>query len=377
MSLPNDQKIAPAYFQNLDALRFLAAFSVFVFHYFRDIKAFYPGIENNWLFDKLLIVADKGGLGVNFFFVLSGFLITYLILQEKKETGHFSLWKFLVRRTLRIWPVYFVVVGIGFVIFPAIFDTYSTAHNPTYYIFFLANFDEIYNGAHDSINFLTAPWSVAVEEQFYLFWSLSLFLLLKLKKFKIEYLILILYIASFYFRWIYCDDERVIYYHTLSVCQDILTGAFIGLSLFNGKKWIQSIINLNKWNILLIYLAGIALCLAKNKLFSGDILVLERFVLSLFFGFVILEQSLGKNSILKVGRFKWMNYLGKISYGFYMYHLIVMFVLCRLIEVYLPTGYYLIPLYFVGSLVGIILSSALSYKLMEAPLLKLKPKSHL
>jgi peptidoglycan/LPS O-acetylase OafA/YrhL len=373
LSKPIGQKNVPAYFQNLDALRFLAAFSVFIFHYFRDIKAFYPGIEENWLFDKLLIFADKGGLGVNFFFVLSGFLITYLILHEKKQTGQFSLWKFLVRRTLRIWPVYFVVVAIGFLIFPAIFDSYHTFHNPVNYIFFLANFDEIHNGINDSINFLTAPWSVAVEEQFYLFWSLALFPLLKLKNFRLEYLILILYIASFYFRWINREDERLIYYHTLSVCQDILTGAFIGLSLFNGRKWINTIINFNQWMVLLIYLTGFTLCVAKNKLFAGDVHVMERFVLSLFFGFIILEQSLGKNSILKVGQFKWMNYLGKISYGFYMYHLIVMFVLCRLIEAYLPTGYYLIPLYFVGSLVGVIIASAMSYKFMESPLLKLKP----
>lgn len=375
MSHPTNQKIAPVYFQNLDALRFMAAFSVFIFHYFRDIRTFYPGIEDNWLFDTALTVADKGGLGVNFFFVLSGFLITYLILQEKAETGHFSLWKFLVRRTLRIWPVYFVVVGIGFVIFPLIFESYHTFHNPVWYIFFLANFDEIRNGLHDSVNFLTAPWSVAVEEQFYLFWSLTLFPLLKLKNFRIEYLILMLYLFSFYFRWINLDQERVIYYHTFSVCQDILTGAFIGVSLFKGRTWISVITNLSSWKIVLVYILGFMICIGKNKIFAGEFLLFERFVLSLFFGFIILEQSLGKNSVLKLGTFKWMNYLGQISYGFYMYHLIVMYVLCRLIEAYLPTGYYLIPLYFAGSITGTILAAALSYKILEAPLLKLKPKN--
>ncbi|MBI3134725.1 MAG: acyltransferase [Bacteroidetes bacterium] len=374
MSNPTGQKITPAYFPNLDALRFLAAFSVFVFHYFRDIRSFYPGIESNRLFDVLLVVADKGGLGVNFFFVLSGFLITYLILCEKQRTGHFSLRKFLIRRTLRIWPVYFVVVAIGFLLFPVLFDSYHTVHNPTLYLFFLANFDEIYHGANDSVNFLTAPWSVAVEEQFYLFWSLALFPLLKIKTFRLEYLILVLYLASFYFRWINLDNERVIYYHTFSVCQDILTGAFIGLSLFNGKRWISALTNLPKWSLVLIYLAGFLICLGKNKIFAGDLQVTERFVLSLFFGFIILDQSLGKNSVIKAGKFKLLNDAGKISYGFYMYHLIVMFVLCRLIETYLPTGYYLIPLYFLVSLAGTVLCAALSYKFMEAPLLKLKPK---
>jgi len=129
-----------------------------------------------------------------------------------------------------------------------------------------------------------------------------------------------------------------------------------------------------RWQIVLLYASGFLICIAKNKLFAGDLQVLERFVLSLFFGFVLLDQSLGKNSFIKMGRFQFMNYLGKISYGFYMYHLVVMFVLCKLIAMYLPTGYYLIPLYFVFSLAITIGVSALSYRFLESPILRLRPK---
>jgi peptidoglycan/LPS O-acetylase OafA/YrhL len=368
------QKINPVYFENLDALRFLAAFSVFIFHYFRDIKAFYAGIEENNVFKGLLIIADKGGLGVNFFFVLSGFLITYLILHERTTTGQFNPGKFLIRRTLRIWPLYFIVILIGFVVFPLLFDWYHTIHNPLMYVFFLANFDEITNGLHDSVNFLTAPWSVAVEEQFYLFWSIALFLLFKIQKFRLEILILILYLLSFWFREIFWHNERIIYYHTFSVCQDILTGSFIGLSLFNGKKWIQKILAFQKWKIILIYIVGISICILKNKIFAGQMILFERCVLSLFFGFIILEQSLGKNSVLKWGKISFLNYLGKISYGFYMYHLVVMFIVCRLIEVFMPTGYYLIPVYFISSLLITVMVSAVSYRIIEMPFLNLKKK---
>lgn len=374
MSNQARQKISPVYFENLDALRFLAAFSVFIFHYFRDIKAFYPGIEENNIFRSLLVIADKGGLGVNFFFVLSGFLITYLIFQEKQTTGTFSLGKFLIRRTLRIWPLYFIIILIGFILFPMMFDWYQTIHNPYMYVFFLANFDEITNGLHDSVNFLTAPWSVAVEEQFYLFWSILLFVLFKLKKIRFEFLILILYILSFWFREIFWHNERVIYYHTFSVCQDILTGAFTGYALFFKHKWIDQIINMSRWKIVAVYAIGFTLCITKNKLFAGQLIIAERFVLSLFFAFIILEQSMGKNSLFKFGKITLLNYLGKISYGFYMYHLVVMFVICRLIEIYFPTGYYLIPFYFAASLLITVAVSAISYKFLESPLLQLKKK---
>ena len=180
LSLTSDmeKKISRIHFENLDALRFLAALSVILFHFSRDIRGFFPGIENKAIYEPFDKLMQKGLLGVNFFFVLSGFLITYLILHEKQEKGYFSLGKFLLRRTLRIWPLYFIIVLIGFVLFPMLINGYYTEHNPWMYLGFLANFDEIIHGANDPINFLTAPWSVAVEEQFYLFWGIALYLLL-------------------------------------------------------------------------------------------------------------------------------------------------------------------------------------------------------
>lgn len=374
MTTQSTKKINSIYFQNLDALRFIAAFSVFIFHFFRDVNGFYPSLKNNWLFDKVMIIADKGALGVNFFFVLSGFLITYLIFHEKKVKNKFTLWKFLVRRTLRIWPLYFIIVIIGFIIFPLIFDWYDTAHNPINYIFFLANFDEIWYGLNDSVNFLTSPWSVAVEEQFYLFWGIGLFGLFKLNFFKIEYLILLIFILSMIFRWNHIGAERVNYYHTLSVCQDILVGSFIGISLFKGRSWITKIKDLSRLKTILIYILGLGICIAKNKLFQGDLVVIERLVLSLFFAFVILDQIQGIHSFFKFGKIKSFNYLGKISYGLYMYHLVLMFLISHFMLTQFASNFYFIPIYFILSLGSVILVSALSYRYVESKFLNLKPK---
>lgn len=368
-------KIKRPHFENLDALRAIAALSVFVFHYFRDIQAIFPSLSANTFFKLFKIFADKGNLGVNLFFVLSGFLITYLILDEIKRNGKFNALKFIGRRCLRIWPLYFIVIGIGFLLFPIIFKDYYTVHNPWLFIFFLANFDEIYNGLNDSINFLTSPWSVAVEEQFYFIWAIIFAFIPKIKSIKIIHIISSLFILTFIFRIIHLDDERVIYYHTLSVCQDILMGALIGQALFYNHNWIQKIKNLSKWTTAFIYIIGIITCLAKNKLFIGYGIIIERFILASFFAFIILDQSQNVKSVFKLGSFKILNYLGKISYGLYMYHLIIMYVLLN----HLFDKYYLddsfIGIYLLLSLIGTVSIASISYYFIEKPLLKLKPEA--
>src|SRR5687768_15548117 len=104
------------YFKNLDIIRFVAAYMVVVFH------AFY-GWKENYGFPQWMTWADGSltilgklvnnavhnlSFGVEIFFLLSGFLITYLLLQEKQRTGNVDTVKFYVRRAFRIWPLYFL-----------------------------------------------------------------------------------------------------------------------------------------------------------------------------------------------------------------------------------------------------------------------------
>ena len=374
MANRSSQKIPHIYFENLDALRFLAAISVFIFHFSRDINGFYPSLKAHDIFKAYLVVANKGHLGVNFFFVLSGFLITYLILHEVRYKGFFSLKNFLIRRTLRIWPLYFIVIIIGFIIFPLTISGFESTHDPWMYVAFLANFDQITHGASDPHNFLTAPWSIAVEEQFYLFWGVFLFIFMNFKGFRMWFPLLVLTIISLSFRTKWVFSEEHLYYHTLAVCQDIVTGAFIGWSLFRGRKWLEQIKRLKKFWVIGIYILGFGICMAKNKIFAGDLVVLERLVLSIFFAFIILDQIRGEHSFFKFGKIKFFTKWGRRSYGIYMYHLIVMYLLTLLFVELELIGYFLIPLYFLGSLLLTLLISYLSFRLIEKSFLKMKPK---
>src|SRR4051794_34357276 len=101
-------------FENLDGLRFVLAMVVLSGHSML-FESLNKSIPFDWL-QRLLLVLGSGYLAVSFFFVLSGFLITYLMIEEKELTGSFNILKFYLRRILRIWPLYFTVLLIGFVI---------------------------------------------------------------------------------------------------------------------------------------------------------------------------------------------------------------------------------------------------------------------
>jgi peptidoglycan/LPS O-acetylase OafA/YrhL len=104
------------YVPGLNSLRFFAAFVVIISHANQSLLK--PGLD---LPVNLLPVFQKGGDAVDFFFTLSGFLITYLLIDEKKETGTISLKNFYLRRVFRIWTLYFIVLAIGFGFFAVVY----------------------------------------------------------------------------------------------------------------------------------------------------------------------------------------------------------------------------------------------------------------
>src|SRR5215467_2966167 len=142
MNEKKEQK-GKVFFPNLDGLRFICFLSVFLFHSFATNYQYIKGAPL-YRFVKGFLVAN-GNLGVNFFFVLSGFLITYLLFAEKEKYSKISIRNFYIRRILRIWPLFYFCVFFGFVIFPILkhaFGEVSTeTARPLYYLTFLNNID--------------------------------------------------------------------------------------------------------------------------------------------------------------------------------------------------------------------------------------------
>lgn len=160
LSQSHDLYRARPRFGALDGLRFICIAAV-LWHHSPTLSA--------W--PEAPLILQRGFLGVDFFFVLSGFLITTLLLREEQKDGAFSLTGFYIRRARRILPVYLFVVGLAagwFIIGKG--ETRYLQALPAY-IFFLANF------LTEPVPLLAPTWSLAVEEQYYLVWPLLLMVL--------------------------------------------------------------------------------------------------------------------------------------------------------------------------------------------------------
>lgn len=322
----NHTKISsPLRFENLNGLRFIGAFSVFVFHCFTLGQEVWGDFFSRSWFQSLKKIFNQGHYGVNLFFVLSGFLITYLLLAEAKRSNKINVYGFFMRRLLRIWPVYFIVLIFGFLIFPHLPFGLSTINSPLYYGAFLSNFEEIWHGWKDNVNLLTITWSVSIEEQFYMAWVLLMLLIPPVRKgkgFLVYFTILIA--ANLVFRYYNANDERVIYFHTLSVISDIAIGGYLSCLCyyFSIQKLFSKI---SKWTNVLIYAIGLGGIFLISNVFRGDFVIAERLLIGLFFAYIIADQAFGINSFFKADKLPGFYNLGEISYGIYMYHCIVIY----------------------------------------------------
>lgn len=363
------------YFENLDGLRFFCFLSVFLFHSFitdfAQIKAApaYKLIKHD--------IFGNGFLGVNFFFVLSGFLITYLLIQEKKINGRINIPNFWLRRILRIWPLYFACVFFGFVIFPLakqyMGGTSTETANPWYYIFFINNFDYIKKGLPDATG-LGVLWSVAIEEQFYLTWPIILSFF-PVKKFWIPFSVIIG--GSLLFRAF--NDVPILHeMHTLSCIGDMAIGATGAWLILERPRFLRFINHLPKTAIIIIYLILIAIFLFRDDFMLTTYItrVFERSFISIIMLLVILEQCYAKNSFFKMSNLRIPSRLGIVTYGLYCIHFIVISITNSITNViglnkqvweviFLETG---------AALVLTIIISLLSFKYFEAPFLKLKDR---
>jgi peptidoglycan/LPS O-acetylase OafA/YrhL len=372
------------FFPNLDGFRFFCFFAVFLFHCNGTIlRSLHDGRAKkafNFLF-------QNGEVGVNAFFVLSGFLITFLLIKEKKLNNNISLKNFYIRRILRIWPLFYICVFLGFVAFPYIkFRTFPNPEeiaNYRYYIFFLCNFDFIrlraysFNALPDA-SFLAVLWSIAIEEQFYLAWPFTL----KYARFKkYPFIFLGIILLTLIFRSFYLGntplDSAERSFNTFSVIGDMAFGGLIAYYCSYESKLLQYIRIMPRWQIVLLYALTITFILFRKSIFVFPFLIItERLILAIFFALIIAEQNFATNSLFKFSVFKSISKLGTYTYGLYCLHFIVITGIIFIMEKYgwqsntLLSG-------LIACTISLILSIAiswLSYHFFEKHFLKLKNK---
>ena len=336
--------------------------------------------ENAWESNKL--VFEAGPLGVVFFFVLSGFLITYLLLKEKSVSGTVAVKKFYLRRILRIWPLYYLIVLLGFLVLPHIsfihieylgrfFDA-NFAPNFLLYLLFLPN---LAFSLFAAVPHIGQTWSIGVEEQFYILWPL----IVKHSKNVLKALIIVIVtlIALKAVALVVVAQhpgnaalKALKTFLAMTKMESMAIGGIGAYVLFHYPNKLKPFYN----NALLII--SIVLIPVFVFLTPGAIQDAMYLVYSVLFLVIILNVSGNPASFIKLEN-KAFVVLGNISYGMYMYHLIVVaFVIKGLLHFGIQVNNTPLSQFVVYSTV-IVLTVAvswLSYNYFEKWFLKLKHK---
>jgi peptidoglycan/LPS O-acetylase OafA/YrhL len=362
-----------AYFKNLDAPRFIAFISVFVEHvvFTKD-----PAIRKSsvyWFYHRHLIL---GTTGLDFYIVLSGFLITWIIMEEQATTGKFNLLYFWLKRCLRIWPLYFLMIFTGLLLvwMARHFAGLTVTDIPplSWLMTFTLNFYIINHGLA-FLYFLVFLWSISVEEQCYVLWGL----IMRWFKKSLPWLCFTLIAVSVIFRIFTVREPLNIYFNSLSWVGNYAAGAWLAFLCIRGGKNSERLKMSPKWVIITFYILFLLNIIFYKRIYSHPpMLIFERFTAALFFSFLIFDQSFGNNRIFNLGRKKVFNYLGRISYGLFCYHGLMILAYEKIAgEGICINNPYLVfivnPIIIFAMTLGI---SVVSYEYFERPLMSLKRK---
>jgi peptidoglycan/LPS O-acetylase OafA/YrhL len=358
-------KISTTRFPSLDGWRAVSIIMVLGSHC-KVVAGFPKSLDRifYWLFD--------GDLGVRCFFVISGFLITYLLLQEDSQTGSVSLRKFYIRRALRILPVYFAFLLAVFLL-----QIFTPFHQPL--IVWLGNLTF-------TTDFLPTTWttghlwSLAVEEQFYLLWPLLLIWIgLKGNGRTVFYILAISLIVAPICRMItHMAYANVLpaFFHALFTWSSFLNyfdslavGCLTAILLTRNEPQISALLNQSKWKSILPGLALVLIPYILNKLFPDKIFISSLEPIFQAVGFVILLLQ----SILSPQFFKPLNWpviknLGILSYSIYIWQMIF----CSDPQNFGWSHVWFMS--FPGWLLAALLAATLSYHGLEKPLMKLRAR---
>ncbi len=268
-----------------------------------------------------------GGL-VNFFFVLSSFLITRILFRAREKSSQLNVpWYqfmgvFLIRRTIRIFPAYYLFLLLVLVI-PGIGQ--PVKDHPGMYFSYLANFQMYYSGDFPSV--AAHIWTLAVEEQFYLIWPLLIFLV---PRKMLPSVILFLIAAAITCRVAGYDERagslQVVL--TLYNVDAFALGALLAWKTTTDEHTAGIISRIMNLLVVAGVPVAVAIIVFRSEYWS---FVANRFLFSVF-AFKLIEGA-AKGYQNGLGRFlenRRVVYLGKISYGIYLYHLFVPVVFWRL-----------------------------------------------
>ncbi|MEN7550430.1 acyltransferase [Rapidithrix thailandica] len=360
------------YIRSLDGLRAVAILLVIFFHFF--------------------FVLEVGWIGVQLFFVLSGFLITSILMKSKSYTFGPYVKRFYWRRSVRIFPLYYLyLLGVA-LLFLLIRQPDTFPQKAPYLFTYTFNLAPLFIG-YDFDAFFTHFWSLAVEEQFYMVWPFVIFFLSqKQLKWVLPGIMIVSPLARYFFcHWIeaqgiYPEEVigEIVYRFTLSHLDAFAFGALI--PVWGLHKKIQKPGKGFLWALGLVLLAGLSnyYFLKQDGVQLGisslgfpiggtanyqhvwSYTLLNFF--SMMFILLLINPSGWGGKVAKVLENSFLVMIGKISYGMYLYHWVIFVFHKKLLHAYMPNMF----LSFLAYFLIVLLVSLMSYHAFEKRLLQLK-----
>ena len=307
-----------------------------------------------------------GWIGVDIFFVLSGFLVSGLIFKEYDQYTSFHPGHFLIRRGFKIYPTYYLFLALSFgfsLLYKDIFGPVSK-HGLLHEAIFVSNYFSFNNGL---------LWSICIEEHFYFFLSVLFFILIKYRKLNLKYIVttyLVLFASTFLFRYLnylrYSDYEFFRDYTKTHFRVDSLFFGVLLFYIYNYQK--PQLIKFLKSKLNFVFLIVSILYIATDFVFyRGDHRWMAVISLGLhpwFFGCIMLNfleyKAQWINKLIKP-----FAYVGMYSYPIYLFHGRINVVAYHFFQGY----WYYIAFFSLSIIVGILIS-----KIVEYPVLRFRDK---
>ncbi len=307
------------YYYNLDGIRGIAALIIVIFHFFTYSNSEY--LSNLIFYQK---ATEFGQHGVSLFFVLSGFVITRILITTRENADYFS--NFYKRRVLRILPLYYLFLFVFYFVLPLLFGekVIDFKLQLPFYLY-IQNLTEVLNIQASGPGHY---WSLAVEEHFYLLWPLVI-LLVHPK--NIGKLIGIIFLLILVLKYLMLNKGLPINIFTFTRIDQIMMGAYLAILELNGffnrkgalNKMVLIGLSTIPIGILVYYFSDLFYYLKEIMKYP----LLGLFFFSLIGGLIILDE---KNIFNRVLAGKILQYLGRISYGIYVWHIFALIVLSKL-----------------------------------------------
>jgi peptidoglycan/LPS O-acetylase OafA/YrhL len=252
----------------------------------------------------------KGGwLGVDVFFVLSGYLITRVLLDDVSKTGHVSFVRFYLRRARRLLPALFLGLALAWTVWPSTLSKPPFSEVVPSVVFYFANWRAAYNV--ELMGALTHTWSLSIEEQFYFLWPIAIAILVRMRT-RVWLVCAVILVLTLTGAWLHARRSLAGSMFATNIrASELLIGALVGWAHRDHGGRVQTLAGLMLWPAVAFFVYSFLFVdLTQQWLFYGG------------FPFIAIAAAVIVVAAPKLRLLSWspLVWLGKRSYGIYIYH---------------------------------------------------------